>query len=131
MSKDRISPGYPSKYYAQLLFFSKSDLEWAASGLESATGFYHKPCFEARESVEKALKAFLEALAKQHPHCIPCECLLICVPKLTRNSCEFVPSAFGYSRISTRPGIPNSLTTTLRLRWPKKRLPLRKRYTSW
>jgi len=67
MSGPLPSPDYPERYYAQLLFFAKSDLEWAASGLERATGFYHKPCFEARESVEKALKAFLEASGQAAP----------------------------------------------------------------
>jgi len=42
---------YPPEYYAQFLFFARSDLEWARSGREAETGFYHKPCFEARECV--------------------------------------------------------------------------------
>ncbi len=67
MSGKRSQPEYPEKYYAQLLFFAKSDLEWAKSKLERTTHFYHKPCFEARESVEKALKAFLEASGKAAP----------------------------------------------------------------
>jgi len=67
MSQNRSPQGYPDKYYAQLLFFARGDLEWARSRLEEATGFYHKPCFEARESVEKSLKAFLEASGKAAP----------------------------------------------------------------
>lgn len=58
---------YPSEYYAQLLFYAKSDLEWAKSNLERTNYFYHKPCFEARECVEKSLKAFLEASGKAVP----------------------------------------------------------------
>ena len=53
--------------YAQLLFFARGDLEWARSRLERTTHFYHKPCFEAREAVEKALKAFLEASGRAAP----------------------------------------------------------------
>ena len=60
-------PSYPDKYYAQLLFYAKSDLEWAKSRLEKTTYFYHKPCFEARECVEKSLKSFLEASGKAAP----------------------------------------------------------------
>ncbi|MEW6619626.1 MAG: HEPN domain-containing protein [bacterium] len=67
MRNKEIKPGYPDKYYKQLLFYAKSDLEWARSGLEDRTYFYHKPCFEARECVEKSLKAFLEAMGKSAP----------------------------------------------------------------
>lgn len=67
MTEKSSQPEYPEKYYAQLLFFARSDLEWAKSKLERTTHFYHKPCFEARESVEKALKAFLEASGKAAP----------------------------------------------------------------
>jgi HEPN domain-containing protein len=58
---------YPDEYFAQLLFYAKGDLEWAKSGLEKTNQFYHKPCFEARECVEKCLKAFLEASGKMAP----------------------------------------------------------------
>jgi HEPN domain-containing protein len=67
MSAPNQRPDYPDKYYAQLLFFARGDLEWAKSRLEHETHFYHKPCFEAREAVEKALKAFLEASGHAAP----------------------------------------------------------------
>ncbi|MDI6735503.1 MAG: HEPN domain-containing protein [bacterium] len=67
MKNNNSKPLYPDKYYAQLLFYAKSDLEWAKSKLERITYFYHKPCFEARECVEKSLKAFLEASGKAAP----------------------------------------------------------------
>jgi len=67
MKNNDSKPVYPDKYYAQLLFYAKSDLEWAKSRLERTTYFYHKPCFEARECVEKSLKAFLEASGKAAP----------------------------------------------------------------
>lgn len=67
MKNNNSKPSYPDKYYAQLLFYAKSDLEWAKSRLETTTYFYHKPCFEARECVEKSLKAFLEASGKVAP----------------------------------------------------------------
>lgn len=67
MTNSSPKPDYPDKYYAQLLFYAKSDLEWAKSGLERTNHFYHKPCFEARECVEKSLKAFLEASGKAVP----------------------------------------------------------------
>ncbi len=67
MTNSSSNPDYPDEYYAQLLFFAKSDLEWAKSGLERTNHFYHKPCFEARECVEKSLKAFLEASGKVAP----------------------------------------------------------------
>jgi HEPN domain-containing protein len=67
MSATSSQPEYPDKYYAQLLFFARGDLEWAKSRLERTTHFYHKPCFEAREAVEKALKAFLEASGRAAP----------------------------------------------------------------
>jgi HEPN domain-containing protein len=67
MNAENNQPEYPEKYYAQLLFFARSDLEWAKSRLERTTHFYHKPCFEAREAVEKALKAFLEASGRTAP----------------------------------------------------------------
>lgn len=67
MTNSSSKPYYPDKYYAQLLFYAKSDLEWAKSELERTTHFYHKPCFEARECVEKSLKAFLEASGKVAP----------------------------------------------------------------
>ncbi len=62
-----VQPEYPDKYYAQLLFFAKGDLDWAKSRLEDVTYFYHKPCFEAREAIEKSLKAFLEASGRAAP----------------------------------------------------------------
>lgn len=67
MPSNSLKPHYPDKYYAQLLFYARSDLEWAKSGLERTNYFYHKPCFEARECVEKSLKAFLEASGKAAP----------------------------------------------------------------
>lgn len=67
MTNTNLKPHYPDEYYAQLLFYAKSDLAWAKSRLEEATYFYHKPCFEARECVEKSLKAFLEASGKAAP----------------------------------------------------------------
>ena len=67
MNAPNNEPEYPDKYYAQLLFFARGDLEWARSRLERTTHFYHKPCFEAREAVEKALKAFLEASGRAAP----------------------------------------------------------------
>lgn len=67
MSVQDKPPEYPDKYYAQLLFFAKGDLEWAKSKLERTTHYYHKPCFEAREAVEKTLKAFLEASGRSAP----------------------------------------------------------------
>ena len=67
MTDKSLKPYYPDKYYAQLLFYAKSDLEWAKSGLEKSNLFFHKPCFEARECVEKSLKAFLEASGKMAP----------------------------------------------------------------
>jgi len=67
MTNSSSNPDYPDEYYAQLLFYAKSDLEWAKSGLERTNHFYHKPCFEARECVEKSLKAFLEASGKAVP----------------------------------------------------------------
>jgi HEPN domain-containing protein len=59
MTNGSSSPDYPKEYYAQLLFYARSDLAWAKSQLERTNHFYHKPCFEARECVEKSLKAFL------------------------------------------------------------------------
>jgi HEPN domain-containing protein len=67
MPEKGSKPSYPDRYYEQLLFYAKSDLEWAKSGLERTTCFYHKPCCEARECVEKSLKAFLEATGKAVP----------------------------------------------------------------
>lgn len=67
MSARDIPPEYPEKYYAQLLFFAHGDLEWAKSKLERTTHYYHKPCFEAREAVEKTLKAFLETSGRSAP----------------------------------------------------------------
>jgi HEPN domain-containing protein len=67
MTNNNSKPYYPNEYYAQLLFYAKSDLEWAKSKLERTNYFYHKPCFEARECVEKSLKAFLEASGKAAP----------------------------------------------------------------
>lgn len=67
MTRSKPKLYYTEKYYAQLLFYAKSDLEWAKSGLERTTHFYHKPCFEARECIEKCLKAFLEASGKMAP----------------------------------------------------------------
>ncbi len=67
MTDNSSKPYYPNDYYAQLLFYAKSDLEWAKSKLERTNYFYHKPCFEARECAEKSLKAFLEASGKAAP----------------------------------------------------------------
>lgn len=67
MTNNSSKPHYPNEYYAQLSFYAKSDLLWAKSKLERTNYFYHKPCFEARECVEKSLKAFLEASGKAAP----------------------------------------------------------------
>lgn len=57
----------PPKYYEQLLFYAQADLETAERSVREETRFYHKPCFDARECVEKSLKAFIEAAGKPSP----------------------------------------------------------------
>jgi HEPN domain-containing protein len=55
------TPDYPAEFHARLLFYAEADLRAAESLLQEAGPYWHKPCFEAREAAEKALKAFLEA----------------------------------------------------------------------
>jgi HEPN domain-containing protein len=67
MSEQPQTPEYPSEIYARFLFYAEADLRAAERVLQSSGGFWHEPCFLARESGEKALKAFLEAAGKAAP----------------------------------------------------------------
>ncbi|MCS6860381.1 MAG: HEPN domain-containing protein [Abditibacteriales bacterium] len=58
---------YPPEFYARLLFYAEADLWNAEQSLQQTSGFWHIPCFAARESAEKTLKAFLEAAGKSAP----------------------------------------------------------------
>ncbi|MCS6860383.1 MAG: HEPN domain-containing protein [Abditibacteriales bacterium] len=70
---EQPKPLYPEKYYERLLFFAEADLRAAELSLQGGAPFFHKPCFEARESAEKTLKAFIEAAGKEAPtlHSLP------------------------------------------------------------
>jgi len=59
-------PEYPSKFYAQLLFFAQADLGMAEKALQPPV-YWHEACFLARECAEKTLKGFLEAAGKPSP----------------------------------------------------------------
>ncbi|MCS6861889.1 MAG: HEPN domain-containing protein [Abditibacteriales bacterium] len=67
MSEQPPTPEYPAEVYARFLFYAEADLRAAEQVLQSSGGFWHVPCFLARESGEKSLKAFLEAAGKAAP----------------------------------------------------------------
>jgi HEPN domain-containing protein len=67
MSEQPQTPEYPSELYARFLFYAEADLRAAERLLQPLEGFWHEPCFLARESAEKALKAFLEAAGRAAP----------------------------------------------------------------
>jgi HEPN domain-containing protein len=90
MSEQPKPPPYPEKYYERLLFFAQADLRAAELSLQAGAPFFHKPCFEARESAEKTLKAFIEAAGKQAPE-------LHSLPTLLRD-CIAIDKGFGIFR---------------------------------
>lgn len=67
MSQSPKPREFPAELYARFLFYAEADLDAAGRLLASPAGFWHEPCFLARESAEKALKAFLEAVGKEAP----------------------------------------------------------------
>jgi len=58
---------YPKEFHERLLFYAEADLWNAEQSLQKTNEFWHIPCFAARESAEKSLKAFLEAAEKLAP----------------------------------------------------------------
>jgi HEPN domain-containing protein len=87
---EQLKPSYPEKYYERLLFFAQADLRTAELSLQDGAPFFHKPCFEARESAEKTLKAFIEAAGKDAPE-------LHSLPALLRD-CITIDKNFGIFR---------------------------------
>lgn len=87
---EQPKPPYPEKYYEQLLFFAQADLQTAELSLQQGAPFFHKPCFEAHESAEKTLKAFMEAAGKEAPE-------LRSLPALLRD-CIAIDKNFGIFR---------------------------------
>jgi HEPN domain-containing protein len=58
---------FPDEFYARLLFYAQADLHAAERVLQDSEGYWHLPCFAAREGAEKALKGFIEAAGKRAP----------------------------------------------------------------
>jgi HEPN domain-containing protein len=90
MSEQPRLPLYPEKYHERLLFFAEADLRTAELTLQGGAPFFHKPCFEARESAEKALKGFMEAAGKEASE-------LHSLPALLRD-CIAIDKGFGIFR---------------------------------
>ncbi|MCS6861891.1 MAG: HEPN domain-containing protein [Abditibacteriales bacterium] len=61
------NPSTPPPFYERMLFFAEGDLEAAEAMVKSGNIHYQKPCFDARECVEKALKAFIAAAGREVP----------------------------------------------------------------
>lgn len=54
-------------FYERMMFFAEGDLIAAEMMVNSGHPHYQKPCFDARECVEKALKASLAAAGREVP----------------------------------------------------------------
>lgn len=65
MSEEK--PSTQQAFYERMLFFAEGDLTAAEAMIAINAPHYEKPCFDARECVEKSLKAFIAAAGRDVP----------------------------------------------------------------